>query len=185
MARVQGFFCLPPLLLMQCFCVSFSWGFRPECSSFLLCHNRNQRGRCQGHGQCLTETLLRLCMFAITITMETKDHWQRREKARRRRGGRGRYLGPTLGIAPRESVSEGGRVEIYCKATCVRGLGSPKAHWCRVLLPQTCTLMTTDSYQSPEPVVYIFDLIFTYLNNSVTAPTFKDILYVLLTVITI
>lgn len=38
--------------------------------------------------------------------------------------------------------------------------------------------MTTDSYQSPEPMVYIFNLIFTYLNNSVTAPTFKDVPYV-------
>lgn len=52
----------------------------------------------------------------------------------------------------------------------------------RVPLPQTCTLTTPDSYQSPEPVVYIFDPIFAYLNNSVTAPTFKDMFYVLLTV---
>lgn len=153
MAKVQGFFCLPPLLLMQCFCVSFSWGFRPESSSCLLCHNRNQRGRCQGHGQC------------NFVCLPSQSPWKPRitDSVWKKPGGWG-CLGATWTVmfVGKVSLYKGkGESKSIAKATCV-GAGSSTAHcWCRVLLPQTCTLTTTDSYQSPEPVVYIFDLIFT------------------------
>lgn len=84
---------------MQCFCVSSSSrGFRLESSCFLLCHNRYQAAKDAAGAR------LQLCMFAITIIAETKDH-------RQSKGGQpGRRVSQSesLNLLQRSSVRVGG-----------------------------------------------------------------------------
>lgn len=66
---VQGFFCLPPLILMQCFCVIFLEGSGQSPVVFYSV----KTGINGGAAKDMANARL-LCMFAITIIMEIKDH---------------------------------------------------------------------------------------------------------------
>lgn len=147
--------------------------------------------------------------------METKEHWQRREIARKGRGGGGMGMGMGgmeesegvggwWGLGRRVSWSHlgcnvsGGKVSLCEWQESLNLLQSSACQRTRqpdgTLLTQSPTatdLHFNDNWllskkkKALNPWFTFFDLTFTYLNNSVTAPTFKDVLNVLLTVITI
>lgn len=99
MAQVQGFFCLPPLLLMQCFCASF---FEGSGQSPVVFYSVTT-GINEDAAKDMANVRLQLCMFAITITMETKDHWQCRGNSQE---GWGWWcLGPTSAVVFLGNVS--------------------------------------------------------------------------------
>lgn len=76
MAEAKGFFCLPPLLLMQCFlCLVVFLFFFLEGSGQSPVVLYSVTTRINGDAaKDLANARLQLCMFAVTIAMETKDH---------------------------------------------------------------------------------------------------------------
>lgn len=157
--KCKAFFRLPPPLQMQCFCVSFSsWGFRLESSCFLL------------------TTVIRLprtrpvldCNF---VCLPSQSLQTQGSQDRVRGGG---------GTAREEGISTW-ESKYIAKIECQGGgLQSPK--WHIFFLESYCHRLALYWQLTPikvlNPWFTFFDLIFTYL-NSVTAPTFKDVPYVL------